>query len=96
MLFDDGGRDAPGIQTQGEEQIGTFVRRGRPPFGVQHILEAYPAIGLHLGQVVDVPEGELAQLVGDLRPKFRRDGVDDPETGKAARSITKTHTGSFL
>jgi len=96
LLFDDGRRDAPGIETQGKGEVIALLRRGRPPFGVQHILEAYPAIGLHLGQVVDVPEGELAQLVGDLRPKFRRDGVDDPETGKAARSITKTHTGSFL
>ena len=95
LLFDDGRRDAPGIETQGKGEVIALLRRGRPPFGVQHILEAYPAIGLHLGQVVNVPEGELTQLFGDLRQKLRRDGVDDPEAGKADAGAVDTAHGDF-
>ena len=95
LLFDDGRRDAPGIETQGKGEVIALLRRGRPPSGVQHILEAYPAIGLHLGQVVNVPEGELTQLFGDLRQKLRRDGVDDPEAGKADAGAVDTAHGDF-
>ena len=34
LFFDDGRRDAPGIETQGKREVIALLRRGRPPFGM--------------------------------------------------------------
>ena len=95
MLFDHTGRDASHIQAQGKNDVSAFLRRSDGPFRIQHILKADPALGLHFGDVINVAEGELLELVRDLGPERVGHGIQNAETGKTAGTVGKAHENSL-
>ena len=96
MLADHAGRDPADVEAQGEGEVAAFLRRSCHPLGVQVVVEADPAVGLQLGQVVDVENGALFQEIRDAGPEISGHGIDDGKAGEAAGGVEKAHARCSL
>ena len=85
MLAHDGRRDAPRIQPQAESKVIRLFGRADAPGGVEHVVEIRPAERALFGHVVDIGEGETAQLRRDGFPRLLRDIINDADS---ARQVT--------
>jgi hypothetical protein len=84
VLLHDRRGDAPGVQAQGEGQVGAFFRGAEGEIGVEHVVEGDPAEAALLGAAVDVAEGVAFEPVLDLVPQGRGDVLlDDAVAGEA-------------